>query len=235
MLNTCKVCGTEFETSKSRGPAKYCSKKCMYARNDTSRPCEVCGELFRSPPSQMHVKTCSTECGYKIRVSANKKEKIELECWQCRKKYLEHESHADRRVYCSTACMSASEQLKQIKSSNMSGANNPGWGGGVTRHGVSSSGKEYRRSQAHVEAEKIVRRQRVKNRATPAWADIEKIREIYRVAQRLSKTTGVKYHVDHIVPLKSNQVSGLHCEANLQVIPATANLKKHNRSWPHKP
>jgi 5-methylcytosine-specific restriction endonuclease McrA len=45
----------------------------------------------------------------------------------------------------------------------------------------------------------------------------------------------VKHEVDHIVPLKSPLVCGLHVEHNLQVIPATQNRRKHNRVWPDMP
>lgn len=67
-----------------------------------------------------------------------------------------------------------------------------------------------------------------KLRATPAWADLEAIREIYKTATLL----GLGFHVDHIVPLQGKMVCGLHCEANLRIIPATVNISKHNRLWP---
>lgn len=58
--------------------------------------------------------------------------------------------------------------------------------------------------------------------ATPIWANKEKIREFY-----LNCPKG--YHVDHIVPLKGKDVSGLHVENNLQYLPALQNIKKGNR------
>lgn len=71
--------------------------------------------------------------------------------------------------------------------------------------------------------------------ATPGWADLDKIAALYDTAERMRKETGVAYEVDHIVPLRSKVVCGLHCEANLRVIPSFDNRSKGNRHWPDMP
>lgn len=69
-------------------------------------------------------------------------------------------------------------------------------------------------------------------KATPGWADQFIISEIYLLADERTKYTGIKWQVDHIVPLQSKRVCGLHCEENLRVIPAKDNASKGNRHWP---
>jgi hypothetical protein len=73
--------------------------------------------------------------------------------------------------------------------------------------------------------------------ATPKWLskeDKQAIKEIYLKASMLTKTTGITYHVDHIIPLVAadtdgNRVaSGLHVPWNLQIITAEENLTKKN-------
>jgi hypothetical protein len=71
--------------------------------------------------------------------------------------------------------------------------------------------------------------------ATPAWASKVRIAEIYALAQSRTKATGFEWQVDHVVPLQSKKVCGLHVENNLQVISANENRKKHNRYWPDMP
>lgn len=78
-------------------------------------------------------------------------------------------------------------------------------------------------------------RQAAQLRATPAWANEFFIEEIYDLAARRTKATGFPWHVDHIVPLRSPLVSGLHVEHNLRVIPAVENIAKGNRHWPGMP
>ena len=51
------------------------------------------------------------------------------------------------------------------------------------------------------------------------------IEECYELAQLRFKSIGIKWHVDHIIPLSKG---GLHKPTNLQVVPATWNLRKNN-------
>lgn len=68
-----------------------------------------------------------------------------------------------------------------------------------------------------------------------AWANRFFMREAYDLARRRTMTTGFAWHVDHIVPLRSKLVCGLHCEQNLAVIPGRGNSSKGNRYWPDMP
>lgn len=74
-----------------------------------------------------------------------------------------------------------------------------------------------------------------KLRAKPAWANDEAIAAIYSEATRRQAETGERLHVDHIVPLQSRIVCGLHCEANLQILRGPENESKRNFWWPDMP
>ena len=63
---------------------------------------------------------------------------------------------------------------------------------------------------------------------TPKWADKSKIKELYSKAKNLTKDTGIKYEVDHIIPKRHPIVCGLHVEHNLQIIEKTHNIQKTN-------
>lgn len=79
------------------------------------------------------------------------------------------------------------------------------------------------------------RRRAAKKNAAPKWANQFFISETYHLAKLRTKALGFPWHVDHIVPLQSPLVCGLHVEQNLQVIPGKQNLSKNNRSWPDMP
>jgi hypothetical protein len=61
-----------------------------------------------------------------------------------------------------------------------------------------------------------------KLQATPSWANLDKIEQIY-----LNCPKG--HEVDHIIPLQSNDVCGLHVECNLQYLPVSDNRRKGNQ------
>lgn len=84
--------------------------------------------------------------------------------------------------------------------------------------------------QKHVERVRIennARSRRVKF-CTPKYANKFFISEAYHLAQLRTKLTGIKYVVDHIIPINGKFVCGLHIETNLQVITAYENLRKSN-------
>lgn len=75
------------------------------------------------------------------------------------------------------------------------------------------------------------KRQAAKLQRTPAWTDSVDIFEmecIYAYCSSLRRI-GLKYEVDHIVPLQGKNVSGLHVPSNLQVITEKENRSKQNR------
>lgn len=76
---------------------------------------------------------------------------------------------------------------------------------------------------------KNAQRRARKNRATPEWADLEAIAEIYAVCASVSQETGIAHEVDHIVPLKGVGVCGLHVHQNLRIVTRTENRRKNNR------
>lgn len=78
----------------------------------------------------------------------------------------------------------------------------------------------------------LIKRRTMKMKRTPSWlTDLQKehIRLFYEAAMILSDEIGIKFNVDHIVPLRGKNVSGLHVPWNLQILTASDNFKKGNK------
>jgi hypothetical protein len=110
-------------------------------------------------------------------------------------------------------------------------ANNEKWqeANWVKYLGISSSWK--RRNRGHVNA-KTKERRLSQIQRTPKWLtdqDFAGIKKFYDLAHELSQAYGFPWHVDHIIPLQGETVSGLHVVDNLQIMPGSENSRKGNR------
>lgn len=81
-------------------------------------------------------------------------------------------------------------------------------------------------------AARFARRRASKLQRMPAWADKRKIAAIYANARKISISSGISYHVDHVVPLQGPNVCGLHVEHNLEIVTGVVNQAKGNRWQP---
>ena len=74
-------------------------------------------------------------------------------------------------------------------------------------------------------------RDRRNRQATPKWLTSEQKQQIVAIYEHMRDcrtVTGEDYHVDHIVPLRGDNICGLHVPWNLQVLPAYVNISKSN-------
>ena len=98
-----------------------------------------------------------------------------------------------------------------------------------------SARKEYQKTWKDknlvwVRADTKARRRKHRD-ASPPWLTTKQkaeIRSLYQIAITMTKVTGEQYVVDHIWPLRSDDVCGLHVPWNLQVMTRAANLAKSN-------
>jgi hypothetical protein len=91
--------------------------------------------------------------------------------------------------------------------------------------------KQYFVNSRHISAKnRSIRRARLLQR-TPQWlttTDLFEIECIYKYCGAL-RNVGLKYEVDHIIPLAGKKASGFHVPTNLQVIPMFDNRQKANK------
>src|SRR5688572_15284544 len=86
----------------------------------------------------------------------------------------------------------------------------------------------YQRNLDHARLQLTIS-QAFRRRRNVPWANEEAIAAFYAKAALLTRTTGRKHVVDHIIPLRDRTVSGLHVETNLCVVERFDNAHKSNK------
>ena len=75
-------------------------------------------------------------------------------------------------------------------------------------------------------------RDQVLREREPPWCDRGAVNYVYKARAFLQMETGIRYSVDHIVPVNHPLVCGLHVANNLMLIPLEENIRKSNNWWP---
>lgn len=88
--------------------------------------------------------------------------------------------------------------------------------------------KNPERSKSLNKKKGAIRRQRTNNLIDSPELMSLCMHEAQIQCQEMSERFGGVFHIDHKIPLKAKEVSGLHCVANLQVLPAYMNYAKRN-------
>ena len=88
---------------------------------------------------------------------------------------------------------------------------------------LNASAAQWRASNKGAVNHYKAKRRALHRNATPAWANLEAIKSIYSMARNLVMV------VDHIIPLRGKNVSGLHVESNLQLLSQSENARKYNK------
>lgn len=106
----------------------------------------------------------------------------------------------------------------------------------LNKHKIAATNKVWRNNNKDKLAQNQMKRVAAEKKAVPSWSTDEwdkfLVEEIYHLSKVRTTLTTIKHNVDHIIPLTSDKVCGLHCASNLRVMERLANISKGNRHWP---
>jgi len=201
----CLFCNKSFIDFSVNKVKKYCSYKCKSkGRRKTpitiKKNCLVCNKEFTDTSYAKNRKHCKKSCGEKSKHYKIKKN-IYFKEYRKKEKYINYQKK-----------LKENGTLKKYRK----------------KYELSSkfifSILKWRKKDNFLIPHKIrqAKRRADKLNATPKWANLEKIKEIYKNCPK-------GYHVDHYFPLQGENVCGLHVENNLQYLTARQNISKGNK------
>lgn len=95
-----------------------------------------------------------------------------------------------------------------------------------------NSCKEYYKNNKSIFREKEKRYKLSKKGAVPIWySELDKfiLEEMYYMCTQRKAATGIEHEIDHIIPLNSDIVCGLHWHKNWQILTEADNRQKSNK------
>jgi len=170
-------------------------------------------------------KVC-TKCKENIHISKfgianSKRSQLRGDCKDCRKKVSTTWYNNNKESRLKSIQKWKNDNIEKVTEYNKIWVNN-------NRDKVRSTQKKYYYSNMDKMSIKRISRRA----AVPSWLSDEMkkdIKIIYDACRMISNIECEKYHVDHIIPIKGENVSGLHVPWNLQIITAKENLSKSNK------
>ena len=226
--STCKeVKGAEGFSSRkdTKDGLKYYCKSCEKAYKTSPEFIASRAEAVAKIDFATYTKACSTckEVKGAEKFSRDKRSKDGLvrECKSCVKVYATAYRDANRAEL--AAWQVTFRASPEGKAKRAAYAATPAAKASYAKYVKANAGK-FRAKQAKRRAAQIER--------TPDWLtndELDYMKSIYAIAVEAQKIEGEEKHVDHLVPLRGEDVSGLHVPWNLVLLPAIDNIKKSNK------
>lgn len=189
-----------------------------------NKTCHVCKVGFARRKYRPETKSgryfCSNRCE-----GISRKKRVALICEACGVSCEKTKTHIYKHVYCSVECHNKGKTGRPLGNGKWAQLGRKEYMRQYLKPYLKEWGKKNRAKKNDSTAKWRAR----KKQATPAWANQSIILFYYEIATMITRETGMKVHVDHIIPLTSDVVCGLHCEQNLQLMSAGDNIRKSNK------
>ena len=149
----------------------------------------------------------------------------------CKKSFTEFYNNSQTSDGVRTVCKSCDNKRKSVYvEKNIDAvANTKAKYRGKTKEKLSVYLTQWRKENSYKMCTYASKRRALLIGATPSWVDEGKIEFFYKQAALMNQQfPEMRYEVDHIIPLNSHLVCGLHTHENMQILSAKQNRSKKN-------